>query len=49
MVEHGGVFGFIDNGPGKTVLMRADIDGLPIQETETNLNQKRVCVSKILV
>lgn len=46
VVEHGGVFGFIDNGPGKTVLMRADIDGLPIQETETNLNQKRVCVSK---
>ena len=46
VVEHGGVFGIIDNGPGKTVLMRADIDGLPIQESDTNLSQKRTCVSK---
>lgn len=30
-VPGGGIFGFIDGGkPGKTLLMRADMDGLPI-------------------
>ena len=46
-VPHGGVFGFIDSGkPGWTVLMRADIDALPIQENTRNLTKEKVCVSK---
>lgn len=46
-VPHGGVFGTIDSGkPGWTVLMRADIDALPIQESETNLGKKKVCLSE---
>ena len=46
-VPHGGVFGTIDSEkPGWTVLMRADIDALPIEENEKNLAQKKVCISK---
>lgn len=46
-VPHGGVFGFIDSGrPGWTVLMRADIDALPIKEDPVNLSKERVCISK---
>ena len=46
-VPHGGVFGTIDSGkPGWTVLMRADIDALPIQENTKNLTKEKVCVSK---
>ena len=46
-VPHGGVFGFIDSGkPGWTVLMRADIDALPIREDPVNLSKERVCISK---
>lgn len=29
----GGVVGVLANGPGPTVLFRADIDGLPVKET----------------
>lgn len=47
-VPQGGVLGFIDGAaPGKTLLMRADIDALPIQEDENNLVQKKVCVSSV--
>ena len=28
----GGVVGVLSNGPGPTVLMRADMDGLPVKE-----------------
>ena len=46
-VPHGGVFGFLDSGrPGWTVLMRADIDALPIAESERNLARKKACVSE---
>ncbi len=46
-VPHGGIFGTIDSGkPGWTVLMRADIDALPIQESETNLGKKKICLSQ---
>lgn len=47
-VPGGGVFGFIE-GPaeGKTLLMRSDMDALPIQESAYNLKQKRTCCSKV--
>ena len=46
-VPHGGVLGFIDSGkPGWTMLMRADIDALPIHEDSENLSKKRVCISR---
>lgn len=47
-VPHGGVLGFIDSRkPGWTVLMRADIDALPIREDPVNLTKQRVCISKM--
>lgn len=45
-VENGGIIGWIDSQkPGKTLLLRADIDALPIEEADTNLTQQRVCRS----
>jgi len=47
-VPGGGVMGFIHGGkPGKSVLLRADIDALPVQEDPCNLKQPKVCVSKV--
>lgn len=47
-VPNGGIFAHITGGkPGKTVLMRADMDALPILESETNLVGPKKCVSKI--
>ena len=47
-VPKGGVMGFIHGDkPGKTVLLRADIDALPIREDTHNLKQPKVCVSKV--
>ncbi|HEX3793815.1 MAG TPA: M20 family metallopeptidase [Acidimicrobiales bacterium] len=34
--ETGGIFAFDGGRPGRTVVMRADIDGLPVHENETN-------------
>lgn len=46
-VDKGGIIAWIDGkGPGKTILLRTDIDALPIQEKETNLSCKRVCRSQ---
>lgn len=47
-IPGGGLFGFID-GPahGKTVLLRADTDALPVLEDSCNLKGPRVCVSKV--
>lgn len=46
-VPKGGVMGFIEGArPGKTVLLRADIDALPMQEDTYNNKQPKVCVSK---
>ncbi|MCF0151457.1 MAG: amidohydrolase [Firmicutes bacterium] len=45
-IEDGGILGFIKGDhPGKTVLLRGDIDALPIQEPEKNLKNVRVCRS----
>ncbi len=48
VVPDGGIVGQIHGGkPGKTVLMRADMDALPIQESTKNLCQEKACVSKV--
>ena len=46
-VENGGILAKITGPkPGRTVLLRADCDALPVQEKEVNLSCKRTCVSK---
>lgn len=46
-VPGGGVFGFLDGvTPGKTVLLRSDIDALPMREDECNLAGPRACITK---
>lgn len=46
-IEGGGILGFIDGAmPGKTLMLRADMDALKIQEDERNLCADRVCISK---
>ena len=46
-VPQGGILATIDSGkPGYTMLMRADIDALPVPEDAVNLSQKKVAVSK---
>ncbi len=47
VVPEGGIIGQIHGGkPGKTVLLRADMDALPIKESKTNLTKEKVCISK---
>ena len=56
IVPDGGLFGFLE-GPGyenaplsaeiRTVLLRADVDALPVQESETNLCRKKDCGSEV--
>lgn len=47
-VENGGILGYIKGGKtGKTVLLRADVDALEIEESPDNLVGKKACVSKV--
>jgi len=47
-VEDGGIVGLIHGAkPGKTLLLRADVDALPIMENPKNLKGDKVSVSKI--
>ena len=47
-VKDGGLLGIVDSGkPGKTLLMRADIDALPINESPNNLKGPKVCCSQV--
>lgn len=49
-VPGGGIFAYINgDSTGKTVLLRSDIDALPILESETNLKNKKYVFQKILV
>ena len=42
-VEDGGIVGLIHGAkPGKTVLLRADMDALPIDESPKNLKKEKV-------
>lgn len=46
-VEGTGFYSVLDTGkPGKTIGLRTDMDALPIEESEMNLSEKKVCVSK---
>ena len=46
-VENGGILGFIKGRkPGKRIVLRADIDALPVQEPLHNLKGPRVCISE---
>ncbi len=46
-IKDGGVITYIRGPkPGKTILLRADCDALPIDEPEFNLKRKRTCRSK---
>ena len=47
-VENGGVLAVVEgNAPGKTVLLRADVDALPVQEDPCNLLKEKNCVSQV--
>lgn len=47
-VNNGGILGFIEGKqPGKTLLLRADMDALPIAENPQNLAGPKACVSHV--
>ena len=48
VIENGGILATIKGGKdGRAVLLRADVDGLPVQETPDNLKPgMRTCISK---
>ena len=48
VIENGGILATIKGGKeGRAVLLRADVDGLPVQETPDNLKKgMRTCISK---
>lgn len=46
-IPDAGLLGILDSGkPGKTLLLRADTDALPIQESPNNLKGPKTCLSK---
>lgn len=46
-VKNGGIIGVLEGGkPGKTLILRSDLDALPIEEAEENLKQKRHVMSR---
>lgn len=46
-VPNGGVVGVIEGcKPGKTLLLRADMDALPIKESACNLQNEKICLSE---
>lgn len=48
IVEKGGLLGILDSGKnGKTLLLRSDVDALPIEESFHNLKQKKLCCSTV--
>lgn len=48
LVHNGGIIGIIEgDSPGKSIILRADLDALPMKEEDTNLNQKKLVVSQI--
>lgn len=47
-VADGGVIGYLNgNGDGKTLLLRADCDALPMEESKTNEKTEKTCVSRV--
>lgn len=47
IVPYGGVIGIIEGSdPGKTLILRADLDALPMKESPMNLNQEKIVVSE---
>ena len=47
-VSRTGFIATFDTGrPGPHIVLRADIDALPVVESEENLKQKRICISEI--
>lgn len=47
IVQDGGIIAIIEGArPGKSLILRADLDALPIEEAQNNLKQKKVVVSK---
>lgn len=47
VIPYGGVIGFIEGeAPGKSIILRSDLDALPMKEAPKNLKQDKVVVSK---
>lgn len=47
-IKHGGILAWVgDETKGKTVLLRADCDALPMQENPCNLKGEKIVVSKV--
>lgn len=47
VIPYGGVIGIIEGKkPGKSIILRSDLDALPMEEAPNNLSQEKVVVSK---